>query len=307
MMRLRSLPGPLSGLIVFVAALSLIAGAGFAARGKPTPAGDNANILAVLRSSMAITSVGSVGTNQVKTAGTGWTVANLASPWSQNDLVVVMLAFDNLATSDGESTTVTAADLKDAAGGFHALTKLGEFTNAQAGASAGSTVWLGFRIAPFDGDDVEFAFSSSVTAKAISVWHFTVDAGSDVHPAASIVTLANDNADPGSMSNGSNRGEEELLFLRAIAGETASATALTPTTGWTALGGNQTSGAADASNMAVRGEFRIITTAVNQTSDPTWVASDAASILAVIHETSWTVPRRDRMGSVFPTHVAVWE
>ena len=89
----------------------------------------------------------------------------------------------------------------------------------------------------------------------------------------------------------------EYLWVRVTASETNSTTALTPTSGWAALVGDQTTGGGGAANMAFRGEFDILTGTTN-TSDPTFVNADCASILCALLETPGNQPP--------PVHTSPW-
>lgn len=211
------------------------------------------------------------------TDGTSWNAGNLTA--AADNLVVWCVASDNLTTTDGQTNDHTGVTSDSG----ETWTKLGEFTNGQGSAAAGATVslWYTFALGATL-TNVTISFSGSITKKAAGGRRFTVTSGSvalDDGP----ITLADDNADPGSISVGSATNREKL-FIRAIASETNSAVALTPTTSWTVYGSAQTSGGGSAANMAQRGEFRILTTGTAQATDPTFAAEDTASLAVALYE-----------------------
>jgi hypothetical protein len=230
---------------------------------------------------VAITSVSSSGATQNKTAGAPLGVTTTIPTPPQ--VVVCIVAVDNVASADGETSEIAVADPNvDLSGNI--WEKLGEFCNSQGGANSGATVAIWCLKA--NNNTIYSAAATpdaSVAAKASGSWRFNVGAGKKLAlVAGSLQTLANDGADPGSMTI-SGLPSKEYLFVRAIAGETNSTTALTGTASYTVIPGNQTSGGGAASNMAVRGEFRILT-GTGDTSNPTWVNSDAASLYLALEE-----------------------
>lgn len=232
---------------------------------------------------MAWSSGGSVGTAQSKTAGSSIALTTSAAV-AVGEVVVLVVAKDNVATTDGATSEVTG--VSDSSG--NTWSKAGEFTNGQGGAASGATCAIWYTQATTaisSGGTITANFSSSVTAKAVSAWKWAVGSGSTVDVVAT-ATRADDGADPGAVSL-SGLTNAEYLFLRGIAGETNSTAQITPTASWTALSTAQTSGGGAASNMAVRGEWRI-QTASGATSDPSWTAVDSASVLVALREQATT-------------------
>jgi len=250
----------------------LVLTAGFLAGGLPAPV-----------AWAAWGSVGSLGSVQDKTANKSSMALATAAQLDAGRIGVLCVAVDNNQTTDGDEGAVSG--VVDDAG--NSWTKAAEFTNGQAGAQAGATASLwyvkaGATLSAGANIMISFTNNTSRDASAATAWAFTVGAGGGATVQTS-TTLAVDNADPSSMNL--SPPSAEYLWVRCIAGETNSTTALTPTANFTALGGNQTAGGQAATNMAVRGEFRIFTGTSNA-SDPTWANSDNANVYAALAETA---------------------
>ena len=200
---------------------------------------------------MAWGSLNTLGSNQNKTAGTSIVFTTSAAAEAGN-VVVVIVAKDNTQTTDGNTSEVSS--ITDSAGG-NTWTKAREFCNGQGATAGGATVSVWYSKltnAIPSGGTITANLANSITAKAISAWEFSIAAGATISIAGTPQDLANDGADPGSMTIG-GLSSREYLFIRGIAAETNSTTALTPTANFTAFSGNQTSGDGAATNMAVRG------------------------------------------------------
>lgn len=234
---------------------------------------------------MSILSSGTLGSASDKTAGTSITLA-VTDAADAETVVVVIVAKDNAASADGNTSEVTS--VTDTAGTTY--TKAREFCNAQGAANAGATVAIYFGIPPVKlnvSDTIVANFSDSRTASAISAWKFVVGVGSYVYVVGT-GDLANDGADPGSIAI-SGLASGEYLYVRAIAGETSTGTALTPTASHTVFTQAGTAGSTADTNMCIRGEF-IIATGTGDTSDPTWVSADCASAMVAFQEVGPPIP-----------------
>jgi len=218
---------------------------------------------------------------------------------SAGNLLVLIVGKDNAATADGNTNEFTS--VTDTKG--NTWTKAREFCNAQGAANAGVTVAVFYSVlttALVVGVDViTVNFSDARTAKAFTTQRFSIGAGSTVQVAGTPVDLANDGADPGSMTI-SGLPSAEYLFVRGLAHENPTAT-LTKTTGYSGFSGLAgTSGGSGVTNIAVNGEFRILT-GTGDTSDPTWTADDTASVFIAFKEVPPAVeavflPRRGSLG-----------
>ena len=237
--------------------------------------------------SAAIASVGSLGSTKSEVANQTSIVLTTSATAEVDNMIVVVVAKDNIQITDG----TTAGDVTSVTDTrSNSYTKAHEFTNAQGGQSKGAHVSVWFARAATEltsGDTITANFVSCDCndKTAIRAWEFTVAAG-NTFQVADTTELANDGADPGSMTSGTVA-SKEWLFFRGIAYESdIDVTSLTPTTNFTDIGVESTDGGGEASNMGVTGEFRIVT-ATSETSDPTAVGDtthDNASVFIVFEE-----------------------
>lgn len=230
---------------------------------------------------MAWGAVGGAGLFQDTSAGTSIT-GTVTATIEAGNVALVVVAIDNLGTSDGDNSEVTS--VTDSAGNTYQ--KLGEFTNANGSAGAGATVsvWasvLATQLVSTVGT-VTANFSGSVTASAMIVHEFTVTAGAELTVAGTVQTLANDAADPGSMSL-SGLTSREYLYVRCIASESNSTAVITTSASFTTLSRSVANTGTSATSMGARGEFRI-NTSTGETSDPTLFSADHASVFLAIIE-----------------------
>jgi len=222
----------------------------------------------------------------------GATHKSSASTWSfapsntlnAGELGVLVIACDNLDGGDGDFNVVQS--VTDSAG--NTWQKAAEFTNGQGSAAAGATVSVWYTVAtttlPTTGS-ITVTFRSALTAKAAIGQAYSIDAASVAVEAT--VGGADDGRDPSPLSV-SSLPSREYLFVRAIASESSSTTALTPSTGFTAWHQAVTSGGGSASNMGARAERRIATD-TSAWSDPTLFNADHASVLVALYEVAGAV------------------
>ena len=237
---------------------------------------------------MAWTSYFATGFNS-KTAGTSITgqyTNGVPGAAANAYAVVVLIALDNVQTTDGNTSLVTA--VTDDLGLTY--TKIGEYTTGQGGAGSGATVaaWFadGTIAIPASSTRIVTITHGSVTARAGYVSYFNRTSTTlPVKVIGTPATLADTAADPGSLTV-SGLSSTAYLFIRATALETASGTAITVTAGWTntpgAATGGTTGGAANT-NVSLATEH-LISTATSATSDFTVTAADCASILFCLKE-----------------------
>lgn len=229
---------------------------------------------------MTIAAGTAAGANQLSTAGTSLPIGTINT--AIGEFLVVVVASDNIQTTNGVSNNHT--NLQDDQG--HTYTKLIEYTYGQGSAAAGATVsiWVSSAMTVTQITNLRATFSASLTAKAGSVRGFTVASGKQLKLGSDWVNtfVKGESVDPSSLAP-SGLSSKERLYVRGIAGETNATTVLTPSSSWTAMSQSQTSGGGAAANMAVRGEFRILT-GTGATSDPTWTAVDSASALVWLEE-----------------------
>lgn len=215
-----------------------------------------------------------------KTAGTSIVSSAFDANVTVGSVCIVVVAKNNAATADGETSEVTS--VTDTKGNTY--TKLKEFCNSQGAADAGATVsvWYSQVATQLTTSDTCTAnFSASTAASAIMARGFTATSGATITMEGS-ATLANDGADPGSMTL-SGLASREYLFIRAIAYEGVVTTG-TNTTDYVPVAATAaTSGGGGASNMGVWAEWRIFT-GTGDTSNPTVSAVDSASVYVAIKE-----------------------
>lgn len=220
-----------------------------------------------------------------KNAISTWTVAYSSSSFTHaaNELVVVVIALDNIGTTtDGDKGDVTG--VSDNAGNTY--TKAIEFSNVQTGAGTGATASIWYcqlTNSIIFSNTLTINFNGSVTAKARQAYGFTVASGSTIGKVTGS-GLANDAADPGSITL-SGLPSREYLFFRVTALEEASGATWTNTAGYTRLYNTAqgTTGGGAASNMSMGVEYKIVT-ATSETSDPTGNAVDCASAMTGFYE-----------------------
>jgi hypothetical protein len=219
-----------------------------------------------------------------KTSSSSWSFAPSAA-LNAGELGVLVIAVDNLDATDGDFNVIQ--NVTDSAG--NTWQKAGEFTNGQGGAGNGATIAIWYTVAsatlPTTGS-ITITLRAALTAKAAIGRAYSIAAGSSVLVAAT-ATRADDGVDPGlvSLSGLVSRG---YLFVRGIASETSTTTALTPTSGWTAWQQAVTSGGGAATNMGARAE-QLIATATSASSDPTLFAADHASLIVAFYEVTVNV------------------
>jgi hypothetical protein len=232
---------------------------------------------------MAFASVGTFISQSQKTSNSTWNTTTEADVAS-GDLLIVVVAGDNIHTDDGETADILGVTYNGVA-----MTKHKEYTNGNAAPDTGAMGAL-FALknagATSSGAAVVVTFGSAIVAKAIRGWKFTMD-NAKGFTLESSSTLSNDGNDMGSMELAGLVNREHLMF-RASAVEDAPASH-TATAGWTkidaAADGGQTSGGAADSNMDAYGEFKIATSTA-ETSDPDadGVSPDCASVMCAFYE-----------------------
>jgi hypothetical protein len=222
---------------------------------------------------------------------TGTSLLFFSAPAVGNGLVVV-LAFDNVDTTDVQSTRIASMATADAgASPIQSLTKIAEFTNGQGAAAAGVTVsmWKLDEITGSSPPRLNVSTDGTSLGKfALTSGEFSKTAGTPIL-VQTFATLANDGADVGAINLGTLPSREYLLLF-GIGAETSVTTGPT-LTNYTAFSTAATSGGSAATNVGARGLFRIVTTtAANE--NPTSGAGnvDHATIYAALYEGAGGTP-----------------
>lgn len=213
--------------------------------------------------------------------------------YSSGSFMVCIIACDNIGTTtDGDKGDITS--VADDAGNTY--TKAIQFTNVQGGAASGATVavyYCELTTGVTSSNTLTVTYNGSPTATAAALFKVT-KGGSTTIGVEGTSTLANDGADPGSMTISSLSNIEHLWF-RVTAYESP-VVAPTITSTWnntfSPTAGQATSGGGSASNMGIFCEHKV-STSTSETSDPTLSATDNASVLVAFYEyTPASIPRR---------------
>jgi hypothetical protein len=206
------------------------------------------------------------------------TASVLAGDW-----IYIGVSSNNTSTTDGDNSEVSG--VADTRG--NPWQKVGEWTNANGSAGAGVTlsVWRTQVSVDIPANDmtITVTYGSARANKAISAyaWRSSTFSGS--------ITLQGpitpDDLDAangfGSVSQPSAP-TVQALYLRFMGKEANTTTALTPTSGWTAIPNTRSSNVAAA--RTIYGEF-IIQDSTGQTSNPTLaVSGDTAGVFVSITE-----------------------
>lgn len=235
---------------------------------------------------MALASGGTLGTGTSSASGSSFAFNTTTSALAVGDLAILVVVTDNLQTSTGTSTDHTGVS-----GTNLTATKLGEYTNGQSAAAAGLTtsLWLLEATGTVSiGAAVTMSLSGAVVDKACSAWRFTKGAGMAVrlgpdfspNPVMSAVNAANGFGSSALASSPST--STSRLFFRALGKEANSTTALTLSSGFTAITAQRSRN--NASAVLVRGEFRI-NTSTGETSNPAMaVSGDTAGVFVALEE-----------------------
>jgi hypothetical protein len=224
---------------------------------------------------------GGTCTAQSKSAGTSLSCTIATENFDAGNVAVLWFSGDNTASSDGNDGLLSS--VTDSASNSWTVGRC--FTNGQGGAGSGATTCVAYSKLTTQltsGSSTITANFSSITAKAIVTKEFTIGSGNVVSVAGTPQDVANDAADPGSLTI-SSLTSGQYLFVRGTGLERASGGTWTVTTNYTSSGCNGTTGSGAATNMEACGEFRIFT-GTGDTSNPTGTAVDCASTYIALQE-----------------------
>jgi len=232
---------------------------------------------------MAITAVGSLGTNGLATSSTTVTlVANAAV--LAGDWIVVNVASNNTSTVDGDNSEVSS--VTDTRG--NPWTKLGEWTNANGAAGSGVTtsLWMTQVSVDIPANDmtITVTYGTARANKAISAHAFRSDLFSGPYRFQNAITPDDTDSSNnfGSVSQLGVTPEVQVIYFRGLGKQANTTTQLTPTSGYTAITNARSSNVAAA--RCAYGEF-IIQDSTGQTSDPTLaVSGNTAGVFVAIAE-----------------------
>lgn len=228
-------------------------------------------------------SAGTLGTGVSTSAGT--TVAVTTTQTLEvNKVAVCVVSSDEAGTGTTDGTGNAQFTSMADSGGSNTWTEAYEWCNMQT-----STVANGQCVAVYTSDITSELASggtitatiASVTAKAITCWEFSMP-GTTLTETAGENGLANDGADPGSMTIATGVAQEHL-FIRATGCETDTTT-YTADTDYLAFDNATADAGVPAAGSAARGEYRIVNESTSAASDPGLAAADCASAMVAFDE-----------------------
>ena len=165
----------------------------------------------------AIVSEGGLGIGSLLSSGTTLSMTTTVTA-PVNRVIIVRFSFNNTNTGNGDFNELTS--VSDATG-KNSYTKLCEFTNGQGAAAAGITVsaWRAKVAVQLDvGQTITATFANTITSRAMGASQYSVGVLNTLDIAGSCQTLANDAADPGSLTI-TGLSAKEYMFYRVIANE----------------------------------------------------------------------------------------
>lgn len=229
---------------------------------------------------MAFSAVTERGSTSTKTSGASVAVSPSANI-TAGKIAFAVLAFDNIATTDGASTTQDT--LTDTDG--HTWTKVYEQTNTAAGVAAdgvGASLWWTKATSTIGtGDTITAAFDSAIDAKVIGLFEVTIGAGT-IQLAASDVTLDDvTNPDARSLTGLSSGTEYLILGIRHSETNTLTWTEDAAFTNVYAAEGIGTTGGAQASNVSLSVGY-LITSGITSVSFDVAAISNTQHVIALL-------------------------
>ncbi len=235
---------------------------------------------------MAIASGGTLGTGaEGNSADTSFTMSTATNTLAANDIGLLVIVTDNIATTDSDSSTHTSVT-----GGTGTWTKLGERTNTVGGAAGDgvcTSIWmLQATGAVNTGTTITMNLSGNASEKCCSFWKFTVAANRTLALTGMGITNPVNNGTDASNGYGSvafsGLPSFSRLYFRGLGKEANSTTDITVSGSFTAI-----SVARSRNNVGavfVRGEWRI-NTSTGETSNPTLaVSGDTAAVFVALEE-----------------------
>src|SRR5947208_1550631 len=117
-----------------------------------------------------LSSVGTIGSNQSKTAGTTLVITP-TNQLNAGDVGILVIAADNFNTTDGDNSELTT--VIDSKG--NTWDKVREFTNGNGTAATGATVAIfksDVTVNVLVTDTITINFANTITARAATIWAF---------------------------------------------------------------------------------------------------------------------------------------
>jgi hypothetical protein len=218
---------------------------------------------------MGFVSAGTLGTTVLpKTSGTTQALAITAAA-EVGSVVWVASAWDNAGTAQADTNQLSIADDSG-----NTWTKLAERTYSAGAANDGVTVamWVCKVTTQINsGANITVTSASARTAKITAAWKFTVESGALTFSGAGYFATASAGVVDPAAQTLSSLVNREYLFLHAVGSEGGTAT--TPSTNYNETWDVETTGGAIATNIALHGEYRVLT-GTSSTVDVTSTTAD---------------------------------
>lgn len=235
---------------------------------------------------MSWASVGSLGTALEKDSGSADIVITTGATAEAGNVVVVLVAIDNITTdAGGVSAETTDITVTDSAGNTY--TRAVEFTNGNT--TAGNSVAAGIFYSQLtsqlnSGGTITVTMGANTQCKAASAWEFTKDSGTTLSVVGKVTQASDSTSDPAAYSN-SGLSSKEYLFIHVhgIEWTTASGTWANDAD-YTDITGTGTSGGANTNNIRVQGGFRIATLTGDEVDVSFDETTDHAQALIALEE-----------------------
>ena len=229
---------------------------------------------------MSITNGGSIGVTFASASGNtlAFTPAGDITAGTAN--LLIGIAADNVGTGDGDNAEISG--IADDAGG-NTYAELVEWTNGEGLAAAGSTCGLylcrlATTLTTFN--TITITFANSIADRCASLWQ--INSTTALSQAAAAQKNLIDAANGFGSAVFADLPSLEYCFFRVGSKEANSTTALTVSSGFTAITGTRSRN--NAAAQLIRGEF-IITTGTGATSNPAFaVSGDASSVFVALQE-----------------------
>jgi hypothetical protein len=235
---------------------------------------------------MTFTNQGNVVSTTVKSAGTTLS-ATPSSTISVGDLLVAIMASDNVGTTDGDTTAVSFADDQS-----NAWTRLFETTRTGGSANDGVTVAAFVCIVTTQigtSDNITMT-TPSLTNRQFTVEHWTLS-GTGISAPLGAATARGNGASP-SVTSGSIA-SAEYLWIGALGVEGKNTDTFVQDTDYSNLAQNGNNAGSPTSNTAVRGGYRVFTGTQDTYNTGPNTSRDYATGIAAIQETGVGTPASD--------------
>lgn len=205
---------------------------------------------------MAFSAGSDLGSNQSKTSGTTLVITTGATV-TVGQIIVLLVAFDNISTTDKDGVGSPEVTVSDSAGNSWSIRAM--VTNSNGSANAGASLEVFTCVCTTQlssGGTITCTWGSSITAKAATARSFNSSIGNGIEQVGTIQFAHGDGVDPASMSDDSGNTDPKL-WIHGLAYEGDHGDSYTQDSDLTSFTSNGTTGGGAASNMSVRGGYAI--------------------------------------------------